>query len=138
MCILQISQCFHTKFVPRLQAAVKAEVKRSRADASLGSMAVSSANVEEGAALPAGTAGASDAARKRKSEKEDEDENEENNEEYQEGKLRFAGACSWGHGPPEALCDCPTALLRMLMFSVRFICMGFLTMLCICVATFFR
>lgn len=40
----------------------------------------------------AGAAGVSAEKKARKSEKQDEDENEEDNDEYQEGKLRFAGA----------------------------------------------
>ena len=87
--MLQIEQAFKLKFLPKLKATIKAEVKRSQADASgTGSIAVSSAMAEDAAfgASPAGTPGT-----KGKGPKADEDENEEANEEYQEGKLRFAG-----------------------------------------------
>ena len=90
--MLQVEESFHKHFLPRLQAAVKAEVKRSKADTSgTGAIAVSRAIPEDGGGLPAGAAGVSNATRAHKSEKQDEDENEEDNEEYNEGKLRFAG-----------------------------------------------
>ena len=87
--VLQIEQAFHRYFIPRLQATVKAEVKRAKSDASgTGAIAVSATAPEDGGA---GAANVPDSVRAKKSEKQDEDENEEDNEEYNEGKLRFAG-----------------------------------------------
>ncbi|PSC74762.1 beta and beta-prime subunits of DNA dependent RNA-polymerase [Micractinium conductrix] len=88
----EISGCFTKEFVPKLQAAVKAAIKRAT---SLGAKTISAplaaARVggEEGSA--ALTSEEAAPKRRRRSEKDDEDENAEEDEQYQEGKLRFAG-----------------------------------------------
>ena len=88
----QVEACFRRQFVAKLQQAVKAEVRRSKADPGTGTVEVSSAAAgEDDDEPPAGGAAVAAPKRARKSEKEAEDENEEDNEEYQEGKLRFTG-----------------------------------------------
>lgn len=90
----EIAECFTKSFVPRLQAAVKAELRRASAgDSQAPVISGKRVGPEEGGAAKLTS---EDAAprRKRRSEKDDDDENEEENEEFVEGKRRFAG----GHG----------------------------------------
>jgi DNA-directed RNA polymerase I subunit RPA1 len=102
----EISKCFTEDFVPKLQGAVKIELKKAAAGAKLAavSSAKIGANEEGGAALTS-----EDAAprRKKRSEKDDDDENREENEENEEGKLRFTGGrgeqATYGAGDEEDL-----------------------------------
>jgi len=102
----EVSKCFTEDFVPKLQAAVKIELKKAVAGAKLSavSSAKIGANEEGGAALTS-----EDAAprRKKRSEKDDDDENLEENEENEEGKLRFTGGrgeqATYGAGDEEDL-----------------------------------
>lgn len=90
----EISQCFTTQFVPRLEAAVKAAIKKAADGGKIAPVASARvAGAEEGGAAVLTSEEAAPRRRKR-SEKEDEDENDEENEENVEGKLRFSG----GHG----------------------------------------
>ena len=100
----EIAACFTNVFVPKLQAAVKLELKKMAGGGK--QSAIASAKV--GAADEGGAALTSEDAaprRKRKSEKDDNDENEEENEENEEGKLRFAGGrgeqATYGAGDEE-------------------------------------
>ena len=102
----QVSDCFRQQFMRNLAAAVRAELKRTAAGAAIDS--VSLTRVGEAVAPPSGGTGEGAGEAPKKSEKEDEDENAEENEEFQEGKLRFAGALqgSSRSGSESSLSDC--------------------------------
>ncbi|KAL4436829.1 hypothetical protein ABPG75_003968 [Micractinium tetrahymenae] len=104
----EIAGCFQREFVPKLQAAVKAAIKRA---SSLGAKSIAApvaaarvGGAEEGGAAPL-TSEEAAPKRRRRSEKDDEDENAEEDEQYQEGKLRFAGGrgeqATYGAGDEE-------------------------------------
>ncbi|KAL4526208.1 hypothetical protein Ndes2437B_g07463 [Nannochloris sp. 'desiccata'] len=102
----EISKCFTEEFVPKLQGAVKIELKKAAVGAKLSavSSAKIGANEEGGAALTSEEAAP---RRKKRSEKDDDDENREENEENEEGKLRFTGGrgeqATYGAGDEEDL-----------------------------------
>ena len=87
----ELSGVFVNEFVPKLQNAVKMEIKKQASGGKF--EAITSARIPSGGE-EGGTILMSEAAapkRKLRSEKDDVDENDEENEEYVEGKLRFAG-----------------------------------------------
>ncbi|KAI3425875.1 hypothetical protein D9Q98_007848 [Chlorella vulgaris] len=89
----EISGCFTKGFVPKLQAAIKAAIKRaSSLGANIAPVAAARVGGEEGG-RPLTSEAAAPSARRR-SEKDGDDENAEEDEQYREGKLRFTG----GHG----------------------------------------
>lgn len=103
-----LEACVYDQYRPRLQAAVKAEIRRQSGSAKfdvITSVKLSGQGDEFGGT--GGTAGEEDGRKKKKkkSAKDDEDENEEENEEYVEGKLRFAGGrgeqATYGEGDAE-------------------------------------
>lgn len=100
----EISECFINVFVPKLQAAVRLELRKMAAGGK--QSAIASAKV--GAGEEGGAALTSEEAaprRRKRSEKDDDDENAEENEENEEGKLRFAGGrgeqATYGAGDDE-------------------------------------
>jgi len=102
----EVSKCFTEEFVPKLQGAVKIELKKAAAGAKLS--AVSSGKIgakEDGG--PALTSEDGAPPRKKGSEKDDDDENREENEENEEGKLRYTGGrgeqATYGAGDEEDL-----------------------------------
>lgn len=88
----EIAAVFQSSFIPRLQAAVKAEIRKMSGDGKMDIVTSAKVGADDEFAVLANE----DAApkRKKRSEKDDEDENDEENEEFVEGKLRFSG----GHG----------------------------------------
>ena len=101
----EIALCFADVFVPKLQAAVKLELRKAAAGGK--ASAVTSAKMGSGEEGGAAALTSEEAAprRKKRSEKDDDDENREENEENEEGKLRFAGGrgehASYGDGDEE-------------------------------------
>jgi len=93
---LQVSQCFKEDFMKRLSVAVKKEINAFERNSQIQTITLADA----GEALPAAEEREEAHKKRRASNKEDEDENAEENDEFDEGKLRFAGACITPPPPP--------------------------------------
>jgi len=101
-----LEACVCDQYRPRLQAAVKAEIRRQSGSAKFD--VITSVKLSGQGDEFSGTGGGGEDGRKKKkkkSAKDDEDENEEENEEYVEGKLRFGGGrgeqATYGEGDAE-------------------------------------
>jgi DNA-directed RNA polymerase I subunit RPA1 len=88
----EIAACFTRQFLPRLQAAVKAEVKKAAGGGRAAPVAAArvAAGGEEGAPAELEDEAAAPAKRRR-SDKDDAGEDEEEDAENEEGKRRFGG-----------------------------------------------